>query len=178
MKNGDKQKGITLVALVITIIILLILAGITISTIMQTGLFKNTKLAKEKHENAERIENFTLSEYSNEVNKYVNNSYRDSSIGNLELLVETSISNNSIKIDNINNYKILTMNFYDVGNDGGGGEYLLFSQIFPINEFKKVKRGMYATDSMNSYAIIKYVDDTTVNVQMLKSGRLCVYGIR
>ena len=41
-----EQKGITLVALVITIIILLILAGISIATLSQTGLFKNAKDAK------------------------------------------------------------------------------------------------------------------------------------
>ena len=34
-----QQKGITLVALVITIIILLILAGISIATLQQTNLF-------------------------------------------------------------------------------------------------------------------------------------------
>ena len=43
-----EQKGITLVALVITIIILLILAGISIATLSQTGLFKKAKEAKIK----------------------------------------------------------------------------------------------------------------------------------
>ena len=41
-------KGITLVALVITIVILLILAGISIQAITNTGLFANAKKAKEK----------------------------------------------------------------------------------------------------------------------------------
>ena len=40
MKN---QRGITLVALVITIIILLILAGIAILTLTQTVLLEKTK---------------------------------------------------------------------------------------------------------------------------------------
>ena len=39
------QKGITLVALVITIIILLILAGISIASLSNTGLFKNAQMA-------------------------------------------------------------------------------------------------------------------------------------
>ena len=48
-------KGITLVALVITIVILLILAGISIQAITNTGLFENTKRAAEesKYANAE-----------------------------------------------------------------------------------------------------------------------------
>lgn len=43
MKN---TKGITLVTLVITIIILLILAGVAINTLTQTGLLENAKQAK------------------------------------------------------------------------------------------------------------------------------------
>ena len=48
-------KGITLVALVITIVILLILAGISIQAIINTGLFENAKRAAEesKYANAE-----------------------------------------------------------------------------------------------------------------------------
>ena len=48
-------KGITLVALVITIVILLILAGISIQAITNTGLFENSKRAAEesKYANAE-----------------------------------------------------------------------------------------------------------------------------
>ena len=48
MENLRRNKGITLVALVITIIILLILAGISIQAITNTGLFVNAKKAKEK----------------------------------------------------------------------------------------------------------------------------------
>ena len=68
MKN---QKAITLVALVITIIILLILAGITINSLTGSGLFEKTKLAKERTENAEKLENGTLEEYEKELNKYI-----------------------------------------------------------------------------------------------------------
>ena len=38
-----KNRGITLIALVITIIVLLILAGISISALTNQGLFKNAK---------------------------------------------------------------------------------------------------------------------------------------
>ncbi len=47
MKAKDKcNKGITLVALVITIIILLILATISIQALTSTGLFQNANKAK------------------------------------------------------------------------------------------------------------------------------------
>lgn len=65
-----KNKGITLVALIITIIILLILAGISISALTETGLFEKTKEAKEKYQNAQESENNYLEKYSEEISKY------------------------------------------------------------------------------------------------------------
>ena len=49
-----KSKGITLVALVITIILLLILSGISISALTNTGIFQKAKDAKQASENAEK----------------------------------------------------------------------------------------------------------------------------
>ena len=48
MINKNKDRGITLVALVITIIILLILATISIQSLTNTGLFQKAQEAKEK----------------------------------------------------------------------------------------------------------------------------------
>lgn len=62
-----EQKGITLVALVITIIILLILAGITIATLRDTDLFGQAKNAKNASVNATNIENQRLDEYEQAV---------------------------------------------------------------------------------------------------------------
>lgn len=66
-----EQKGITLVALVITIIILLILAGISIATLSGSGLFGKAKQAQQKSENAQGIENNTLVEYENWMDNYL-----------------------------------------------------------------------------------------------------------
>ncbi len=64
-------KGITLVALVITIIILLILAGISIQVITQTNLFNKTEQAKGEMNNAQKKENETLSSYTDRINEYL-----------------------------------------------------------------------------------------------------------
>ena len=71
MKETHKQKGITLVALVITIIILLILAGITISSLTQTSLFGKANEAKEKTEEAKLRENTLLNEYAEGIDEIV-----------------------------------------------------------------------------------------------------------
>ena len=67
LKNA---KGITLVALVITIVILLILAGISISALTNTGIFQKAKDAKEKSEAEEKQQSETLDNYEKELNKY------------------------------------------------------------------------------------------------------------
>ena len=71
MKKENKDKGITLVALVITIIILLILATISIQSLTNTGLFAKAQEAKEKSQNAEENQAKTLNEYEDELNKYI-----------------------------------------------------------------------------------------------------------
>ena len=70
-KTFKNSKGITLVALVITIIILLILAGISISALTNTGIFQKAKDAKQKSENASLDQNTKLDEYENELDKYL-----------------------------------------------------------------------------------------------------------
>ena len=70
-KTFKNSKGITLVALVITIVILLILAGISISALTNTGIFQKAKDAKQKSENAALDQNTKLNEYENEIDKYI-----------------------------------------------------------------------------------------------------------
>ena len=67
----NKNKGITLVALVITIIILLILAGISISALTNTGIFQKAKEAKQKSADAELDQNTKLDSYEEEISNYL-----------------------------------------------------------------------------------------------------------
>ena len=70
-KFKNNTKGITLVALVITIIILLILATISIQSLTNTGLFKNAQKAKDETQNAAENQAKLLNSYEDELNKYV-----------------------------------------------------------------------------------------------------------
>ena len=62
--SENKVRGITLISLVITIIILLILAGITISQLTGSGIFEKVTVAKNKTEyaSAKEIINLKLME--------------------------------------------------------------------------------------------------------------------
>ncbi len=67
----NKNKGITLVALVVTIVLLLILAGISISALTNTGIFQKAKDAKQKSANAELDQNTKLDSYEEEISNYL-----------------------------------------------------------------------------------------------------------
>ena len=61
MKKTKENKGITLVALVITIIILLLLAGIAIATLGgENGIFSKVKQSKSKHIESEMKERLII----------------------------------------------------------------------------------------------------------------------
>ena len=65
------NKKSVLKNLLITIVILLILAGISIQAITNTGLFAKAQEAKEKTKNATENQAKTLNEYEDELNKYI-----------------------------------------------------------------------------------------------------------
>ena len=73
MKNLRKNYGITLIALVITIIVLLILAGVTIATLSgDNGILQNAGKAKEETEKAQLNEVASLDNYNQYIDGLTN----------------------------------------------------------------------------------------------------------
>ncbi len=71
--KAKEFKGITLIALVITIIVLLILAGVTIAALSgDNGILTRAKEAKEKTEQAQKEEENTLTNMENMLNNATN----------------------------------------------------------------------------------------------------------
>ncbi len=69
----NSQKGITLVALVITIIVLLILAGVTISLVLNNGLIDRAQNSVQVYDNAQQNEMEQLNHAENVFNAYYTN---------------------------------------------------------------------------------------------------------
>ena len=111
----EKNKGITLVALVITIVILLILAGISISTLTNTGIFQKAKDAKKASENAEKEQRETLGEYEKELNKYTAQELTENKINTV-----LSKTENTVLKDKNGNVFTLPAGFKVVVNDDTG----------------------------------------------------------
>lgn len=148
-----KNRGITMVALVITIVVLLIIAGISIGA--GNNAIKNSKLenlktnmllievkAKEQIENAKfrlgtSFNKATEEEKTNRVNT-AKSEFKGKEI------VDGNIFNNNIKEDNKNNiyyYKLSTQDLIDMG-------------------LKNVK-----SDEKNGYYIVKYnLQDSTIEI--------------
>ena len=115
MEKTRKNKGITLVALVITIIILLILAGVSITALTKSDLLENAKMAKNATENAQNTENIALADYQEKIDQYIESgrdvtlsdevkSYIDNKISEVEKVEITDLVsdwvlkyNNSVK---------------------------------------------------------------------------------
>ena len=107
------KKAITLIALVITIVVLIILAGVIISiTLGNGGIIDRAKTAKEQYQNAQDYEEKEIAKYSNEIESYVS--------GNREEKQWTEIGrttgNNHIKFD-ATKYKELHFIVYSSIND-------------------------------------------------------------
>ena len=112
---GKSNKGITLVALVITIVILLILAGISISTLTNTGIFEKAKDVKKASENADLEQNKVLDEYEKELDKYMPQELTDDKINKVLNMTE-----NTFLKDANGNIFTLPAGFKVVVNDDTG----------------------------------------------------------
>ena len=73
-KQEFRERGVTIMSLVITIIVLLILAGITIKLALNdNGIIKQSKLASEEYQNKALQEQFALNQISKEIENASNN---------------------------------------------------------------------------------------------------------
>ena len=71
-KTSRREKGITLIALIVTIIVLLILAGVTINlAVNNQGIFNKAKTATRAYKNASENEQTGLDEADKEIEKYM-----------------------------------------------------------------------------------------------------------
>ena len=71
-KTSKREKGITLIALIVTIIVLLILAGVTIDlAVSNQGIIKKAKTATSAYKDASEKEKESLALLENEIDKYI-----------------------------------------------------------------------------------------------------------
>lgn len=89
----NNKKGITLIALVITIIVLLILAGVSIAVLTgEDGILAKAQLAKEKHIEGQEIEEDNLEKLYSQILVATNDSAQITiSIKDLKSLIKEEV---------------------------------------------------------------------------------------
>jgi len=102
----EKNNGITLIAVIITIIFLLILAGISIMQLKNNGLFEKAQLAKEESEKAQVNENKNLEDYEDKIDEYINGTRND---GVTEAITQISLALKDIGIETDSNETIASL---------------------------------------------------------------------
>ena len=112
---SKKNKGITLVALVITIIILLILAGISISALTNTGIFQKAQDAEGKSKLADAKESMTLLLHEWQVEHVTSDKTLETFLG--EKVADSTIESYN-KLDN-ENYEVYIKGYVGVIDSEG-----------------------------------------------------------
>ena len=140
-----KENGITLIALVITIIILLILAGVTIAALSgDNGILKNAGKAKEETEKSEIIEQIRLDIYS----EMTNNTGKEPDFNKIEEIAKKY-------------GEISGTNFYDKVLKTNKGNYEI--KLSDIWETNLLKPGEIATEEKNKYETVTIPKGFTVS---------------
>lgn len=169
-----QEKGITLVALIITIIVLLILAVVSVGVIQEDGIIRKAQLAAQKHEEAKLEEEMKLailesslegkrasSTAEDTIMKLYNAAYeitKDSEMSKEFALayLNTNPDQNTFKGGGVNPIKVVTsegeMIVYELNYSPDGGTYVMDKEF---TAYKIVGNDLYRLDGK------KYEVDTT-----------------
>ena len=109
----EKEKGITLVALVITVVVMLILAAVAIGSVTGDGLFSKTRQAAETYENASRTEGEQIQTLMNEIDEYLTENNVNEGVDPEEIAIVGDFVNYSVKVDSNGNDVIDEGETYD-----------------------------------------------------------------
>ena len=134
-----KQKGITLIALVITIIVLLILAGVAISMLSgENGILTQAGKAKTEYEAAQKQEEAQISDLEVITDLSVNNTPYKFSNGYLTgVIIEKNESNESVA-ENVSELKDKLPDGYSIYNIDGSD---ITNEDVPVTTGMMIKKG-------------------------------------
>lgn len=110
----DREKGITLVAIVVTIIVLLIIAGIAINlSIGNNGLFSRSEKAAEEHEKQEATEQINLKITNSQIQTYA----KKGRLPTLQEIADDFCEDDEIQYVELKSKKIASLKKIDIGNN-------------------------------------------------------------
>ena len=138
MEKNIRNKGITLIALVITIIILLILAGISIQAIINNNLIQNATTATEIYNKEQAKEKLIQTLNSLAISKYRDKNYNDKEY------IDNQIKKDGMSVDNDD---IVTVNKYKFKIDREKLEIIEEAGKEELSDFEKLQSS-YVQDGL------------------------------
>ena len=178
-----KNKGITLIALVITIIVLLILAGVSIAMLTgENGILTQAQKAKEETENAQREEDAIINQYESYINQATNT---EAVVGEIVTGGNKPYTNNGTAIipegfmivpglDDVEEGLVISDNASDTEKEGetlvAEGNQFVWVPVPDFNEFKRHDFGvqgytndMFVTDKITENKFYEPAADGIAN---------------
>ena len=146
-----KEKGITLVALVVTIIVLIILAGVTINIVLdQNGIIEKTKEAKNKTEQASDIEKIRLAILEAQIGE---SGYQELDKTNFEKALSSQFEGRNLQISDNGDgsYTISLDNNSKMFYVDSDGQIISNENILAIGTAEELKAFRDDVNSGNSY---------------------------
>lgn len=169
-----KQSGITLIALVVTIIVLIILAGVSINMLVgDNGILTKASEANERTKQANANEKLSIAVLgSKEIDENVNIDSLNNELKKIEALYNGNLVSNSNKIENLP--VIVIVDTYEFGILGDG-------EIVKVETIDKVENTIYVPENtivkdINNKNIVVpkgftiRVDDSTANANTIEKG--------
>ena len=138
MEKNIRNKGITLIALVITIIILLMLAGISIQAIINNNLIQNATTATEMYNKEQAKEKLIQTLNSLAISKYRDKNYNDKEY------IDNQIKKDGMSIDSDD---IVTVNKYKFKIDREKLEIIEEAGKEELSDFEKLQSS-YVQDGL------------------------------
>ena len=189
-----ETKGITLIALIITIIVLLILAGVALATLTGEGsIIQNAENAVAQYNNSVEKEQILI----NNVDKYLENGEIDSSenvntstsSGKSTLLWEkevepaenTAINEETIQLENLDKYKYIFLSVHRWEDAVGEWITIDFTNTAVLIPIDIIKENTDTNYGPSSVFLLKYIAENNFKVMYLSyseiSMKLQIYGV-
>ena len=149
-KTSTREKGITLIALIVTIIVLLILAGVTINlAVSDQGIFNKAKTAARAYKNASEEEQTELNEIDKEIESYLPVvRYKDAKGETQTLTKDTPAGTKIGTTENIDG-QTLEWYLFDVSDDGKTA-YLVSTPTYWVPDTEKEVSGAWVPKLVSS----------------------------
>ena len=172
-KKQEKQAGITLVALVITVVVMLILAGVAIAAVVDgDGLFSKTRQAAETYENAADKEGYMLENLMGQIDYYIQDS------GNGDVVEPGDDEEDNPPAGGATIGEIVNENkTYSGGTTGSYSDPIIPKGFAPINENGAIwgtadgyQKGLVIEDGSGNQFVWIPVDGTTVKFERVEWG--------